>query len=256
MRIAMGIEYDGTAYLGWQRLSHGPSVQTVVEKALSFVANEPIEVTCSGRTDSGVHALCQVIHFDTNSTRTMYSWVMGGCSNLPPDVAVLWAQPMPEDFHARFDARARRYRYTILNRSVRPALDARFVTWERRPLDAESMHQSAQILLGENDFTSFRAISCQARHPWRNIHAISVWREGARVMIEVEANAFLHHMVRNIVGSLLLIGRGEANADWLASVFHARNRDLAGPTAPASGLTFVGARYPSKHELPQTVTMV
>ncbi|HET7267475.1 MAG TPA: tRNA pseudouridine(38-40) synthase TruA [Oleiagrimonas sp.] len=255
MRLALGIEYDGTDFLGWQRLSHGPSVQAALEKALSFVADEAVDVTCAGRTDSGVHAHCQVVHFDTDVVRPMRGWVLGSCSNLPREVAVLWAQPVADDFHARFDARARRYRYTILNRPVRAALDARFVTWERLPLDADVMHAAAQALVGEHDFTSFRAIACQARHARRNVHDIRVWREGAQVFVEVQANAFLHHMVRNIVGSLLPIGRGEKPCDWMAELLAGRNRDVAGPTAPSSGLTFVGPRYPRPCGLPESVTL-
>ncbi len=255
MRFVLGIEYDGTDFLGWQRLSHGPSVQQAVEKALSFVADQPIDVTCAGRTDSGVHAHCQVVHFDTGVTRSSRAWVLGGCSNLPRTVAVLWAQPAADGFHARFDARARRYRYTILNRPVRAALQARHVTWERLPLDADAMHEAAQALLGENDFSAFRAISCQARHARRNLREIRVWREGECVMVEVEANAFLHHMVRNIVGSLLPIGRGERPVAWMAELLAGRNREVAGPTAPASGLAFIGPRYPKRCGLPGSVTL-
>ncbi|HEX7339699.1 MAG TPA: tRNA pseudouridine(38-40) synthase TruA [Rhodanobacteraceae bacterium] len=255
MRLALGIEYDGTDFMGWQRLSHGPSVQAAVEQALSFVAATPIDVTCAGRTDTGVHAHCQVVHFDTDVTRSLRGWALGACSNLPKSIAVLWAQPMPDNFNARFDARARRYRYTILNRPIRVALEARYVTWERLPLDAQAMHEAAQALVGEHDFTSFRAISCQARHPRRNVHAIAVWREDERVIVEVQANAFLHHMVRNIVGSLLLVGRGEQPRGWIAQLLAARNREIAGPTAPASGLTFVGPRYPAHWGLPDAVTL-
>jgi len=253
MRLALGIEYDGTDFLGWQRLSHGPSVQAALEKALSFVADESVEVTCAGRTDSGVHAHCQVVHFDTGAARSMRSWVLGTCSNLPREVAVLWAQPVADDFHARFDARARRYRYTILNRPVRAALDARYVTWERLPLDAGAMHAAAQALVGEHDFTSFRAIACQARHARRNVHEVRVWREGEQVFVEVQANAFLHHMVRNIVGSLLPIGRGEKPREWMAELLAGRDRDVAGPTAPSSGLAFIGPRYPRHCGLPDSV---
>lgn len=255
MRIALGIEYDGTDFLGWQRLSHGPSVQTAVEQALSFVANQPIEVNCAGRTDSGVHAVCQVVHFDTDVVRAMRAWVLGACSNLPREVAVLWAQPVADDFHARFDARARRYCYTIFNRPVRAALHARYVTWERRPLNAEVMHEAAQALLGEHDFTSFRAAACQARHARRELQAIRVWREGDRVMVEVQANAFLHHMVRNIVGSLLPIGHGEKSVAWMGQLLAVRNRDVAGPTAPSSGLAFIGPSYPRECGLPEALSL-
>jgi tRNA pseudouridine38-40 synthase len=254
MRIALGIEYDGTDFLGWQRLSHGASVQASVEKALSFVAAESIEITCAGRTDAGVHGRCQVVHFDTEVQRDLRGWVLGASSNLPASIAVLWAQPVPDDFHARFSARSRRYRYTILNRTIRPALDARFVSWERHPLDAERMHAAAQVLIGEHDFSAFRAISCQAAHARRLVKMIQVRRDDASVIIEIEANAFLHHMVRNIVGSLLPIGRGEQSPEWMAQLLAGRNRELAGPTAGASGLTFIGPRYERHWGLPQEVS--
>lgn len=254
MRIALGIEYDGTDYLGWQRLVEGASVQAVVEQALSRVAAHPVAVRCAGRTDTGVHARCQVVHFDTEAQRDMYGWVLGTCSNLPASVAVLWAQPVAPDFHARFAARSRRYCYRILNRPVRAALDARWVTWERLPLDAPAMHAALQALLGAHDFTAFRALSCQAKHPLRTVLAASVRREGEQVLVEIEANGFLHHMVRNIVGSLLLVGRGEQPVSWLAELLERRNRQVAGPTAPSSGLTFIGPRYEAHWGLPAEVT--
>jgi tRNA pseudouridine38-40 synthase len=255
MRIALGIEYDGTDFLGWQRLSHGETVQGALEQALSFVAAHPIEVTCAGRTDAGVHGRCQVVHFDSAVQRDARSWILGGCSNLPTSVAVVWAQPVSADFHARFSARSRRYRYTILNRPVRAALDARYVTWERQPLDAERMHEAAQVLVGEHDFSAFRAISCQAAHARRAVLAIGVRREGEQVIVEIEANAFLHHMVRNIVGSLLPIGRGERPVAWMGELLAGRNREVAGPTAPSSGLTFLGPRYEPHWGLPAEVCL-
>jgi tRNA pseudouridine38-40 synthase len=254
MRIALGIEYDGTDFSGWQRLSHGNTVQGNLERALSFVAAESIEVTCAGRTDAGVHGRCQVVHFDTAVQRDMRGWVLGTGSNLPSSMTVLWAQPVAEEFHARFSARSRRYRYTILNRRVRPALDARYVTWERHPLDAEHMHAAAQALLGEHDYSAFRAMSCQAAHARREVKALQVWREDDHVIVEIEANAFLHHMVRNIVGSLLLVGRGEQPVEWMQELLIGRNRDVAGPTAAASGLTFIGPRYERHWQLPSEVS--
>jgi tRNA pseudouridine38-40 synthase len=255
MRIALGIEYDGTDFFGWQRLTQGPSVQGRLEEALSRVAAHPVEVSCAGRTDAGVHGRCQVVHFDTGAQRDMRGWVLGASSNLPASVAVLWAMPVLESFHARYAARSRRYRYHILNRPVRAALDARYVTWERLPLDAERMHAAAQALLGEHDFSAFRALSCQATHPRRSMLAVSVRREGAHVLVDVEANAFLHHMVRNIVGSLLMIGRHEQPVEWMAELLAGRDRQVAGPTAPASGLTFVGPRYESHWGLPHDVSL-
>ena len=254
MRIALGVEYDGTDFSGWQRLSHGATVQGALERALSFVAAHPVEVTCAGRTDAGVHGRCQVVHFDTEVTRDPRGWVLGACSNLPSTVAVLWAQLVPDDFHARFSARSRRYRYRILNRPVRGALDARYVTWERHPLDVARMHQAAQALIGEHDFSAFRAISCQAAHARRELIAIGLHREGDQVIMDIEANAFLHHMVRNIIGSLLPIGRGEQPVEWMAQLLAGRDREMAGPTAPSSGLTFLGPRYEAHWALPAEVS--
>ncbi|HET6806791.1 MAG TPA: tRNA pseudouridine(38-40) synthase TruA [Frateuria sp.] len=254
MRIALGVEYDGTDFLGWQRLTHGATVQGALEQALARVAAQPVAVTCAGRTDAGVHGRCQVVHFDTGVERDMRGWVLGACSNLPGSVAVLWAQPVAEAFHARFSARSRRYRYTILNRPVRPALDARYVTWERLPLDAAAMHEAGQALLGEHDFSAFRAVSCQAAHARRCVLGLGVRREGEQVIVEIEANAFLHHMVRNIVGSLLPVGRGQQPTGWLAGLLAGRDRDVAGPTAPASGLTFLGPRYEAHWGLPVEVS--
>jgi len=255
MRIALGIEYDGTDFCGWQRLKSDPSVQAVVEQALSRIAAHPVEICCAGRTDAGVHGRCQVVHFDTPSQRDMRGWVLGACSNLPHSVAVLWAQPVAAEFHARFSARSRRYRYRILNRPVRAALDARYVTWERLPLDAERMHEAAQALLGEHDFSAFRALSCQAAHPRRTVLRVDVRRDGKHVIVDIEANAFLHHMVRNIVGSLLLIGRGERPVAWIGELLAGADRLLAGPTAPASGLTFIGPRYETHWGLPAEVCL-
>jgi tRNA pseudouridine38-40 synthase len=255
LRIALGIEYDGTDFLGWQRLSHGNTVQAAVESALSFVADAMIDVTCAGRTDAGVHARCQVVHFDTNAQRTERNWVLGANSRLPRSVAVRWARGVGEAFHARYSAIARRYRYLILNRPVRAALDARYVAWERVPLDAQAMHAAAQALVGEHDFSAFRTVACQANSPMRNVHAIDVARSGDEVAIEIQANAFLHHMVRNIVGSLLPIGRGERAEAWLGELLRGRDRRVAGPTAPASGLTFLAPRYPAEWNLPPEVTL-
>ncbi|EIL87577.1 tRNA pseudouridine synthase A [Rhodanobacter fulvus Jip2] len=254
MRIALGIEYDGTDFFGWQRLKEGPSVQGRLEQALSRVADHPVEVSCAGRTDAGVHGRCQVVHFDTPAQRDMRGWVLGSCSNLPDSMAVLWAQPVADDFHARYAARSRRYRYRILNRPVRAALEARYVTWERLPLDAERMHQAAQALLGLHDFSAFRALSCQAKHPHRTVLSVDVRRDGEYVTLEIEANGFLHHMVRNIVGSLLLVGRGERAVEWMAELLAGCDRQVAGPTGPASGLTFVGPRYEARWGLPPEVS--
>jgi tRNA pseudouridine38-40 synthase len=252
-RYAMGVEYDGSEFSGWQRLSkHGESdpegyltLQSVIEEALSFVAGTPIETICAGRTDAGVHATGQVIHFDSPVRRDPRGWVLGTTSKLPPAMGALWCVPVGDDFHARFSARARRYRYSILNRMIRPALNRQVLTWERRPLDAVAMHRAAQALLGEKDFSAFRTVHCQAPHARRELQEITVAREGDVVTVEVQANAFLHHMVRNIVGSLLVVGRGDAPEAWIAELLAGQDRTLAGPTAPSSGLVFLGPRYPA-----------
>lgn len=254
MRVALGIEYAGDAFLGWQRLAHGPTVQASVEDALSRVADHPVEVTCAGRTDARVHARCQVVHFDSDAARTPRAWMLGANSALPSSVAVRWAVPVAADFHARFSAISRRYQYLILNRPARPALEHGRATWERVPLDAERMYLAAQALVGEHDFSAFRALACQARHARRRVLRVLVWREGDRVLLEIEANAFLYHMVRNIVGSLLPIGRGERPEEWMRELLDGRRRDVAGPTAPAQGLTFLGPRYLAACGLPAEVS--
>lgn len=254
MRVALGIEYDGSEFFGWQRLSHGRSVQAQVEAALSFVADTEVTVTCAGRTDSGVHAHCQVVHFDAPVQRPLRAWLMGANARLPDAVAVRWVQPVDDRFHARFSAIARRYRYRILNRAVRPAIGRAYLTWERLPLDAQAMHRAAQALLGEHDFSAFRAVQCQARHARRDLQQISVRRDGEEVVVEVRANAFLHHMVRNLVGSLLPIGRGELPEQWMAQLLAGRDRSVAGPTAPATGLCFLGPLYPAACGLPSEVS--
>lgn len=255
MRFALGIEYDGTDFLGWQRLNHGPSVQAAVEAALSTVAAEPIQVTCAGRTDSGVHALCQVVHFDTTALRDHRAWTLGTNGNLPATVAVRWARSVDPGFHARFSARSRRYRYTLVDRSERPALYGRFAAWERHPLDVDAMNAAAACLRGEHDFNAFRAAACQASHARREIIDFAVRREGEFVLFDVEANAFLHHMVRNIVGSLIEVGRGDRPEGWMADVLAGRNRDAAGATAPSRGLCFIGPRYPAAWGLPPEATL-
>lgn len=250
MRYAMGLEYDGSRFLGWQIQSREPTVQGCVERAVSRVADRPVRVTCCGRTDTGVHALCQVAHFDSDAERPERAWILGLNSNLPSGVSVLWIRAVDESFHARFSAFARSYRYCVLNRWIRPALDATRVSWCRRPLDADKMNRAAQALRGEHDFTSFRAGACQARHAVREIHEISVRRSGDQVILEVAANGFLYHMVRNIAGSLLQVGLGERDGAWIGELLAARDRSRAAPTAAPEGLYFVGARYPAQFGLP------
>lgn len=261
MRLALGVEYDGGGFLGWQRLSPvgtGPgdgSLQAAMEHALSTVAAEPVQVVCAGRTDAGVHARCQVVHFDTGARRDARGWILGATTHLPAAMAVRWCQPVDGDFSARFSAVARHYRYRILNRSARPGLERQYLGWERVPLDAEAMHHAAQALLGERDFSSFRSAQCQAAHARRNLQRVAAWREGDQVVVEVQANAFLHHMVRNIVGALLCVGRGEREPGWIAELLALRDRTRASVTAPSVGLCFLGPLYPPQWGLPAEVTL-
>jgi tRNA pseudouridine38-40 synthase len=250
MRYAIGLEYDGSLFLGWQLQSVEPTVQACVERAVARVADQEARVTCCGRTDTGVHALGQVAHFDTAARRDERSWVLGLNSHLPAGVSVLWIRPVDDSFHARFSAFSRTYRYLVLNRWIRPALEVRRMSWCRRPLDAARMHAAAQALRGEHDFTSFRAGACQARHPVREIQDISVSRAGDVVALEVTANGFLYHMVRNIAGSLLRVGLGEAGVAWMGELLAQRDRNNAAPTAAPEGLYFVSARYPERYALP------
>lgn len=262
-RYALGVEYDGSEFSGWQRLSRPgepdlrgePTVQGALEAALSFVAGTLIETVCAGRTDAGVHGAGQVVHFDSPVQRDPRGWVLGTTSRLPPSVCVRWCVPVTHDFHARFSARARRYRYRILNRAVRPALQRQYLSWERRPLDADAMHRAAQALVGEHDFSAFRTVHCQAPHARRDLQHIEVRRQGDIVEVEVQANAFLHHMVRNIVGSLLVVGRGDRDEPWIGELLAGRDRTVAGPTAPSAGLVFLGPRYPDQWRLPAEVTL-
>jgi tRNA pseudouridine38-40 synthase len=250
MRLAAGVEYDGSGFYGWQRQRQSPTVQACVEEALSRVADHPIIVHCAGRTDTGVHAHCQVIHFETTAERSERSWVLGCNTRLHPGASLLWVREVDDRFHARFSATRRAYRYRILNRWVRPAIERGRVTWIRHPLDAERMHEAAQDLLGEHDFSSFRAVGCQSRSPVRRIHSVSVRRVGHELTVDIEANAFVYHMVRNIAGVLIAIGQGERPVAWLKEVLAARDRTVAGVTAPAEGLYFMTPCYPDYPGLP------
>ena len=250
MRVAVGVEYDGTNYVGWQFQDNGSSVQAVVENAFSRVSNEPIRVICAGRTDTGVHALGQVIHFDTSAQRDERSWVFGANSHLPKDVAVVWAKSVDDEFHARFSAKRRRYRYVILNRPVRPTVLAYRVAWEYRPLDAQLMAQAAEYLLGEHDFSAYRAAGCQSKTAQRRVELLNVERKQDLVIIDIVANAFLHHMVRNIAGVLMEIGAGERAVDWSQEVLQSRDRTQAGITAPSHGLYLMEVDYSPDYQLP------
>ena len=253
-RVACGVEYDGSAYNGWQSQPHPGTrtVQTAIEDALAGVAGRPVRVHCAGRTDTGVHATGQVIHFDPGVARSPKSWVMGGNAALAPDIRLHWAQSVNADFHARFSARSRRYVYAVANTPVRPALMRDHVTWYRYPLDAGLMHAEARCLLGELDFSAFRAAGCQSPSPMRCVHALDVSRRGDLVLLEIEANAFLHHMVRNIAGSLLAVGSGRKPPGWLAALLASRDRRQAADTAPASGLYLVAVDYPDSLGLPRS----
>ncbi len=250
MRIAAIVEYDGSRFSGWQLQDDDRTVQGCVEEALSKVANESLRVTVAGRTDAGVHASGQVIHFDSDAERRDYEWLRGANSNLPDDVAILWAGQVDAAFHARFSATGRHYRYIILNRSVRPTYLAKRVTWEYRALDIVPMQRAAKTLIGTHDFTSFRAMQCQAKDPVKDLRRLEVSRNGEFVTIDAHANAFLHHMVRNIAGVLMSIGAGEQTSEWARDVLAARDRTVAGMTAPAHGLYLIALEYPEPFEIP------
>jgi tRNA pseudouridine38-40 synthase len=250
-RIAVGIEYDGSRYCGWQMQSHGTrTVQHEIEKALSIVADHPVQVVCAGRTDTGVHATGQVVHFDTHAERKSKAWIMGVNTHLPDDVCVHWAHRVDAGFSARFSATLRSYRYVIQRRAARPALYSHRVTWVHGDLDTAAMHQAAQALLGENDFSSFRSSACQSEHAMRFMKSADVSTEGPFIYIDIQANAFLHHMVRNIVGSLLKVGAAEKPVSWMAELLALKDRTQAGPTAPADGLYLVAVQYPDEYSLP------
>jgi tRNA pseudouridine38-40 synthase len=248
-RIALGLEYDGSAFAGWQWQTGQRNVQACVEAAAAKVAAAPVNLLCAGRTDAGVHALEQVAHFDTPAARSPRSWVMGINANLPDDARVLWAREMEPGFHARYSAIARFYRYVILNRAMKSALYRRQVTCCFNPLDEAKMQAAANHLLGHHDFSSFRAQGCQSKSPQRIMHFIQVRREGERVLIELSANAFLHHMVRNIAGVLMEIGTGKKEPDWARELLELRDRKQGGVTAPADGLYLGGVYYPEEFGL-------
>ncbi|MCU7905055.1 MAG: tRNA pseudouridine(38-40) synthase TruA [Candidatus Thiodiazotropha sp. (ex Epidulcina cf. delphinae)] len=245
----MGVEYDGSAFHGWQFQGDVRSVQELLQLALSKVADHDISVHCAGRTDSGVHANGQVVHFETHAQRSGRSWVLGSNANLSDDISVCWAREMPDAFHARFSAVGRRYRYLILNRASRSALWRNRAVWVHQPLDEVRMHHAAQALVGSHDFSSYRALGCQAKHPVRTIHSLNVRREGEMIAIEVHANAFLYHMVRNITGVLLAIGKGEQTESWAEEVLALRDRTLGGVTAPPQGLYLTKVDYPAEFGL-------
>jgi tRNA pseudouridine38-40 synthase len=243
VRIALGVEYEGSGFCGWQSQAGGGAVQDALEAALSMVADAPTRVVCAGRTDAGVHAIGQVVHFDTDAVRPDTAWVRGVNAHLPASVAVRWAKPVPDDFHARFSARGRRYRYLLLNRGERPGLMAKRVGWFHRPLDADTMRAAAALLLGEHDFSAFRSVECQAKSPVKTLRRADVARHGDLLVFDFEASAFLHHMVRNIVGALVYVGKGAHPPEWLGELLAGRDRARAAPTFEACGLYFAGVDY-------------
>lgn len=250
-RVAALVEYDGTEYAGWQSQEHSASIQDAVQAALSFVAGEPVVAICAGRTDSGVHATGQVIHFDTNAARTPRAWVLGANTRLSPAIALQWAGEVTLGFHARHKAVRRVYRYCILNRSARSALQRTRAAWIHRPLDAAAMHEAAQVLIGEHDFSAFRSVECQSKTTVRRVECLEVRRSGDYVWLEIRANAYLHHMVRNIVGTLLAV-QGEADpAAVMARVLAGGDRRFAGATAPAAGLYLWRVEYPPAYGIPE-----
>ncbi|MGB5832736.1 MAG: tRNA pseudouridine(38-40) synthase TruA [Thiohalocapsa sp.] len=246
----MAVEYDGSRYCGWQYQHHALSVQECLERAISTVADQPVRLHCAGRTDSGVHSLAQVVHFDTSARRSARSWVLGTNSNLPDDIAVRWATPVDPAFHARFSATGRHYRYLILCRSSRSALWRDRAIWTHRALDIEPMREAGRALVGRHDFTSFRAVACQAKSPIRTIRYLELERRDELIELRVGADGFLHHMVRNLVGVLMAVGRGDAKVGWTWELLQLRDRARGGVTAQPQGLYLAGVDYPPQFGLP------
>ncbi|MES1999468.1 MAG: tRNA pseudouridine(38-40) synthase TruA [Pseudomonadota bacterium] len=252
VRIVLGIEYDGSRFCGWQTQTAGCGVQDALQRALAVIAGHPVEVVAAGRTDAGVHATLQVVHFDTVAQRPDSAWVRGVNSFLPDSVVVLWAQPVNTGFHARFSAQTRSYRYLLLNHPVRPAIAAGRIGWFHAPLALEPMRAAAQLLVGTHDFSAFRAAECQAKSPVRTLHSLSVKQTGHRFSFDLSANAFLHHMVRNIVGALVYVGKGKYPPEWVGELLAQRDRSRAAPTFAADGLYLNAVRYAPEWGLPDT----
>lgn len=250
MRIALGVEYDGHHFFGWQSQPALTTVQGTLQAALSKVANEPIEIFCAGRTDAGVHATGQVIHFDTRAKRHVDAWMFGTNTHLPPTISIRFARQVDYSFHARFKAISRRYRYVIYNHPIRPAILSSRTSWHYYPLDVERMRTAASYLIGEQDFSSFRSSKCNSNSPMRNITDFHIERRGDYVIFEIEANAFLHHMVRNIAGTLMKIGAGFREIEWMPEVLQAKSRRAAAETAPAGGLYLIKVTYPEPYHFP------
>ncbi len=253
MRLALGVGYRGAAYHGWQVQTGLPTLQAAVEQALGRFADQPVRTVCAGRTDAAVHAVCQVVHLDTGIDRPDFSWVRGSNRYLPPDVALLWCRRVSDDFHARNSALGRRYRYLVLESEARPALEAGLVGWSFRRLDGEAMREAAALLIGRHDFSAFRAAECQSPTPVKTLRELQISRRGAYWRFDFEADAFLQHMVRNLMGTLLRIGSGLAPPNWAAELLAARDRARAAPTFAPDGLYFVGPYYDPRHGLPNRV---
>jgi len=251
MRIALGVEYDGSSYFGWQSQAVGRTVQDTLQAAISQIAAAPVSVVAAGRTDTGVHALEQVVHFDTKASRPLTAWVRGVNALLPASIVIIWAHPVPDEFHARFSAIGRSYRYCLLNRSIRSAVKAGKVGWFHLPLDIDSMREAAGFLLGEHDFSAFRAAECQAKSPVKRLHNLTITQDGEMLVFDLDANAFLHHMVRNLVGSLIYVGKGKYPPGWLRDVLDRRERRLAAPTFSPAGLYLRHIQYDARWGLPQ-----
>lgn len=248
--MVLGLEYDGSRFAGWQSQAHGNTVQDAVERALERIAGTAVRVACAGRTDAGVHAAAQIVHFDAPVDRPLNAWVRGVNSHLPDSVAVRWAREVPGEFHARFSAVSRSYRYVLYNQAVRPALLHGLVGWFHLPLDLDAMRAGAARLLGEHDFSAFRAAECQARSPVKTLQQADIARHGDCLVFEFRANAFLHHMVRNMVGALVYVGKGRHAPEWIAALLEARDRTLAAPTFSPAGLYLHGIEYESRWQLP------
>jgi len=251
VRIALVLEYDGSRYCGWQSQPQGCSIQDTLEATLSKIAQEKIRIITAGRTDTGVHALYQVVHFDTSAQRPVSAWIRGVNALLPNDIAILWAAEVSSEFHARYSAVERRYIYLLLNQPVRPGLNNNKVGWYHHPLQLEQMQSAGAILVGEHDFSAFRAAECQAKSPVRTITRLTISRQGNLFVFELCANAFLHHMVRNIIGCLVYIGKGKYSVEWMDALLDSRNRTYAAPTFSPAGLYLAGVKYDADWRMPE-----
>lgn len=256
MRVALGVEYNGAEYYGWQSQTGGHTVQDTLEQALQILAGHPVRVAAAGRTDTGVHALCQVVHFDTLTVRPVSAWVRGVNAHLPVSVRVIWAKIVDDHFHARFDAMARSYQYVLMNQAVAPAIMAGRAGWFHLPLDVDAMREAADLLRGEHDFSAFRAADCQAKSPIKTMHQASIQQSGARIAFNFTANAFLHHQVRNMVGALIYIGKGKYPPNYMSELLKSRDRTKSPPTFSPDGLYLVGVKYDEKWNVSESESCI